>query len=106
MALNRRDRMREYILARVKQDDGGCLIWQGRTSGNGRGGGYPRFDFDGGTMAVHRAWWILENGPIPPRKQLDHTCRKRLCISCTELVTHKENQRRRDKARAMMCEAT
>lgn len=89
--------MRAYILSRVLVMPNGCGIWQGRSSGTGRGGGYPRFDYDGGTMAVHRAWWILENGPIPPRKQLDHTCRTRMCIFCTELVTHKQNQRRRAK---------
>jgi HNH endonuclease len=97
--------MRKRILSQVICDADGCLIWTGRTSGNGRGGGYPRFDFDGGTMAVHRAWWILENGPIPPRKQLDHACRKRLCISCTELVTHKQNQNRRAVAQRLLREA-
>jgi hypothetical protein len=107
--MTRREKMREYILARTIVDDDGCRIWTGRTSGNGRGGGYPRFDFDGGTMAVHRAW-ILENGPIPSRKQLDHTCRKRLCIDCTELVTHKVNQERRpaaqrEKRAQITCEA-
>lgn len=98
----RRERMMECILARTVVDEDGCRLWTGRTSGKGRGGDYPRFDYDGGTMAVHRAWWILHNGPIPPKKQLDHGCRKRMCISCTELVTHKVNQARRAEAQRKM----
>lgn len=93
----------------------GCWIWQGRTSGAegrgraGRGHGYPRVDIDGGTMAAHRAMWIIENGPIPPRKQLDHECRNRLCIrpgpGHNVMVTHLRNQRRRDAAaREMRCD--
>ncbi|MDQ0472781.1 hypothetical protein QO011_005811 [Labrys wisconsinensis] len=55
--------------------------------------------------------WIVEHGPIPPRKQLDHCCpgRRRRCINPwsehTELVTHKRNQARRDAARAIIAEA-
>jgi hypothetical protein len=57
-------------------------------------------------MAVHIVMFVLEHGPIPPRKQLDHLCRTRRCVNADhlELVTHKENQRRRDKAR-FECEA-
>ena len=42
--------------------------------------------------------WIVENGPIPPRKQIDHLCRNRRCVrpSHLEMVTHRKNQRRRD----------
>lgn len=79
-----------------------CLLWTGPTSGStGRGAGYPRMCVDGGTMAVHIVMWVIENGPVPPRKQLDHLCRNRLCVSPDhlEMVTHKENQRRRDRAR-------
>lgn len=79
----------------------GCEIWTGGTSGNGRGGQYPRMKLDGGTVAAHRAAWINENGMIPPKKQLDHICRNRLCVNPDhlELVTHRENMRRRDAAR-------
>lgn len=97
----RRTALREKILARVVEDADGCLIWQGPDSGKGRGGGYPRMNVDGGTMAVHIVWWVIENGPIPPRKQLDHLCRKRLCVTCTEMVTHKKNMKRRDQARGI-----
>ena len=98
----RRTTLRTKIMARVEVQEGedGCWIWTGADSGTGRGGGYPRMDFDGGKMAVHRALWIIENGPIPSKKQLDHTCRTRRCVrpDHCELVTHRENQRRRARA--------
>lgn len=98
---SRRDIIRDKVMSRVLIDEEGCFIWQGPDSGTGRGGGYPRMNLDGGTMAVHKVMWVVEHGPVPPRKQLDHKCRKRMCVnpSCTEMVTHKVNQKRRDEAR-------
>jgi len=80
---------------------GDCWIWDGPTSGNGRGGGYPRMCLDGQTVAVHRVIFTHFFGFIPGRKQIDHMCRNRLCCNPDhlELVTHKENQRRRDAAK-------
>ena len=86
------------ILSRVKTEKSGCWVWTGPTSGDGRGGGYPRMCLNGHTVAVHRVMWTHFNGYIPGKKQIDHTCRNRLCVnpSHLEMVTHKENQRRRD----------
>ena len=100
---NRRDRIRAKILARVEIDANGCWLWNGPTSGNsGRGKGYPRMSLSGQTVAVHLVMWTNEHGFIPGKKQLDHKCRNRLCVNPdpkhTELVTHKENMRRRDRA--------
>lgn len=106
----RREQIRAKILARVEIADapehmpehlGPCHLWTGPCSGSGRGGDYPRMNLDGGTVAVHIASWTNEHGLIPPRKQLDHLCRRRRCVNDAhlELVTHKENQRRRDAAR-------
>lgn len=97
--MSRREAIKERI-AKNTIAQGGCHIWTGATSGSGRGGGYPRMSLDGATVAVHRAAWINENGIIPPRKQIDHTCRNRLCVNPAhlELVTHRENMRRRDRA--------
>lgn len=55
---------------------------------------------DGQTVAVHLVLWTNENGYIPGRKTIDHRCRRRLCINLDhlELVTMKENARRRDEA--------
>ena len=102
----RRQSIRGKIYRRVSIEDRGhetpCHIWTGPTSGTGRGGGYARMNLDGATVAVHIANWVNENGMIPPRKQLDHLCDQRCCVreDHLELVTHKENQRRRDRRRA------
>lgn len=78
--------------------EGPCWEWQGGTSGNGRGGGYGRVCISGGTMAVHRVVYQIIHGPIPNKKQIDHKCKNRLCCNPQhlEMVTHKENQKRRD----------
>lgn len=106
----RRDFIREKILSRVVEEPapewldpalGPCQIWTGPTSGNGRGGGYPRMCLDGQTVAVHIVNWTNEHGYVPGKKQLDHLCRRRNCVNHMhlELVTHKQNQKRRDQAR-------
>jgi hypothetical protein len=76
-----------------------CHIWQGSDSGNGRGGGYPRMSLDGQTVAVHIVSYVNKNGYVPGKKQIDHVCNNRMCVNedHLEMVTHKENQRRRDK---------
>ncbi|WP_315751311.1 MULTISPECIES: HNH endonuclease signature motif containing protein [unclassified Bradyrhizobium] len=108
---SRRDRIRAKVMSRVEivagPLDTPCHIWTGPTSGStGRGKDYARMCLDGGTMAVHIVMWVLEHGPIPPRKQLDHRCRTRKCVNADhlEMVTHKQNQRRRDEARRFACE--
>lgn len=97
---------REAILAKVMKnvkidEDTGCWVWQGGTSGNGRGGGYPRMSLDGQTVAVHRVMYTNVHGYVPSKKQIDHKCRNRCCVNPDhlEMVTHRENQRRRDNAR-------
>lgn len=82
--------------------EGECLVWQGPTSGEGRGGGYGRVSFEGATSAVHLLVYTVIHGPIPRCKQVDHTCNRRLCCNPRHLqiVTHKTNQRLRDKRRA------
>lgn len=76
-----------------------CHIWQGGNSGDGRGGGYARMSLDGHTVAVHRVSFMNENGFVPLKKQIDHKCRNRMCVNelHLEMVTHKENQRRKKK---------
>lgn len=99
--LSRRTLILDKILQRVEVDEEtGCWNWTGPTSGGGRGGGYPRMCLDGQTVAVHRVIFTHFYGFIPGKKQIDHTCRNRLCVNPEhlEIVTHKENQRRRDLA--------
>lgn len=93
---------REKILNKINtktESVGECLIWKGPTSGNvGRGKGYPRMNLDGQTVAVHRVVYTHFNGYIPSKKQIDHTCNNRLCLSEGHLVltTHKKNCSLRD----------
>ena len=102
----RRTSIRERIMANVLvqflgyEIDGvpsACHIWQGSDSGTGRGGGYARMSLNGSTVAVHITSWCNENGLIPPKKQIDHKCNNRLCVNelHLEMVSHKENQKRR-----------
>lgn len=76
-----------------------CHVWQGPTSGNGRGGGYGRMCLDGQTVAVHIVVFTHYYGYIPSKKQIDHLCNNRLCCNPAhlEMVTHLRNQLRRAK---------
>ncbi|MEO0623124.1 MAG: HNH endonuclease signature motif containing protein [Pseudomonadota bacterium] len=102
--MSRRDDLFDRVMRRVRFEPGPkpdcCWIWTGPTSGDGRGGGYPRMSLDGQTVAVHRVMAVHRFGYLPASRQVDHTCRNRLCVNPNHLepVTHKENQRRRDAA--------
>jgi len=99
----RREKIIEKIFKRCTIVPGAldtpCFVWGGRDSGSGRGGGYGRIDIDGGTVATHRTIYTCLYGIIPPKKQIDHLCRNRLCCNPEhlEMVTHKQNQRRKPK---------
>ena len=98
---NRRRYIRQYVHDRVDVDkETGCWVWKNGDSGNGRGGGYARMTLNGHTVAVHRVMYTHMYGYIPGKKQIDHTCRNRLCVNPQHLqmVTAKENCKRRDKA--------
>lgn len=76
-----------------------CHLWNGPTSGNGRGGGYGRMSLNGHTVAVHLVVYTHYYGYIPGNKQIDHLCNNRLCCNPAhlEMVSHITNQRRRAK---------
>jgi hypothetical protein len=104
--MSRRERIREKIMARVHIDEEtGCWIWTGPTSGEtGRGAGYPRMNLDGQTVAVHIVMWTNEHGYVPGKKELDHVCRNRRCVrpdneKHVEMVTRKRNALRREQAK-------
>lgn len=101
------DGRRAEIFARIRErvrlcPRSGCWIWTGPDSGTGRGGGYPRFSLGDRTVAVHRVMATHAFGYIHPKQQVDHRCRNRRCVNPEhlEVVTHRENQRRRDAARS------
>lgn len=99
----RREEIYAKLISKIRiETESSCWLWQGPTSGNGRGGGYPRMTLNGQTVAVHRVIATHFFGLVPGKKQIDHVCRERLCVNPAhlEIVTHKQNQRRRDKARA------
>lgn len=55
---------------------------------------------DGQTVSVHRVMFTNAHGYVPGKKQIDHKCRNRMCVNPEhlEMVTHLENQKRRDRA--------
>lgn len=108
MPRDRRQLIRDKIMARVRIVPGPldtpCHEWVGPDSGEGRGGGYPRMCLNGHTVAVHIVSFVNENGFVPRKKQIDHKCRNRRCVNKEhlEMVTHRENQRRRAEAQREM----
>ena len=98
--VSRRDTILERILDRVKVDpESECWVWQGPTSGEGRGGGYGRMSLNSQTVATHIVVYTHFHGYVPGKRQVDHKCRNRLCCNPEhlELVSHLQNQRRRVK---------
>lgn len=95
---DRRKKIMGKILDRVVVDeDTGCWEWTGPTSGDGRGGGYPRMSLDGQTVAAHRVVFTNIHGYVPSKKQIDHKCNNRCCVNPEHLtmMTHLRNQRLR-----------
>ena len=108
MIQNRRNSIIQKIESRTEIIDNGfvlngvpspCFIWIGPTSGTGRGGHYGRMSLDGQTVAVHIVSFVHFFGFIPSKKQVDHLCCQRRCWNPQhlDLVTHLQNQRRRDQ---------
>jgi len=52
---------------------------------------------NGQTVAVHIVSYTNAYGYVPGKKQIDHKCNNRLCANPEhlEMVTHRENQKRR-----------
>ena len=95
---DRRQQIFDKIMAKVIIcKNTGCWNWQGGDSGKGRGGGYGRMSLNGHTVAVHIAMFVNFFGLVPGNKQVDHKCNNRKCCNPDhlELVSHKENQKRR-----------
>lgn len=101
LPLDRRSEVIGKLMGNVQVDaKTGCWNWMGGTSGSGRGGGYGRICISGHTAATHIVSYTHFYGYIPSKKQIDHLCKNRLCCNPThlEMVTHKQNQRRKRKS--------
>jgi hypothetical protein len=90
---------RENILAKLWSKSSydyatGCWLWNGPTSGNGRGGGYGRVSINDTTCAVHIVSYTHFYGYLPASRQVDHKCNNRRCWNPDhlQLVTHRRNQ--------------
>lgn len=80
----------ERFAAKWVETPSGCHLWTASTASNGR---YGSFSIGRQLVRAHRWAWEQEHGPVPNGFDLDHLCRKTLCVNPDhlELVTHREN---------------
>lgn len=71
----------------------GCELWTGPVNSNG----YPTYFGGGQPRQAYLVAWERAHGPVPPERELDHLCRRRLCVAPVhfEMVTRRENQLRK-----------
>lgn len=79
--------------AKVRVDpETGCHVW----AGGKQSSGYGAFKFGEHMGLAHRYAWEVVHGAIPLDKEIDHTCRNKVCVNVAhlEVVEHHENMRR------------
>lgn len=78
------------LARKSERDSNGCLLWRGYVD---KRTGYGIIGVDWRLVKVHRAAWVVANGPIPDGLKVCHTCDVRNCIEPTHLWlgTQKEN---------------
>lgn len=79
----------ERVVKRSVIDANGCWVYQGAMGGEGYGqvrvviDGVPASDRANRykTRETHRITWEAENGTVPPKHHLRHTCGNRACCN-------------------------
>lgn len=89
-----RQRLRQGLVTSASTFEGSpCLEW---SRGFANGYGTIKHSVPGLSTRVHVIAWVLQNGPVPAGRELDHRCRNKGCanVAHLEAVTHTENMRR------------
>lgn len=75
------------ILANARPGRGGCWLWMGSRHNDG----YAVLNSGGRQVKMHRASYLLNNGPIPQQRFVVHTCGNKACVNPEHLllVDHK-----------------
>lgn len=81
--------LEERFWRHVRKQEDGCWLWVGEKGRNG----YGNIRVNSDSRVAHRVGYELLRGPVPVGKQLDHTCRNRMCVNPAHLdvVTSREN---------------
>ena len=93
-----RDRLVQYMEARIQRNEAGCWVWKGRMGSKG----YGAVSHRSVNFRAHRIAFELLKAEIPPNLVLDHLCRNRACCNPDHLecVTNRENLMRGEGAAA------
>jgi len=75
--------------SKVSIQDNGCWLWLGYLNNKG----YGKLSVNLQPVYAHRFAFEQFRGPIPPDKEIDHTCRNHACVNPRhmDIVTTKEN---------------
>lgn len=70
--------------------NGPCHVFHGSPNSDG----YAHTSHNGKTIKIHRHVWEKANGTIPPKMEIDHQCRNRMCCNIDHLrvVTGRVNR--------------
>ncbi len=93
------EQWREKFYAKTDLTPDGCRVWTGSANERGYGYFYPAMRV---RFRAHRFAWMLERGPIPEDRIIDHLCRNRLCVNVEHLrlVTWRQNVMEADTSAA------
>lgn len=70
--------------SKIVIEENGCLTWQGAKGGSG--GAYGRAWNGERWVYIHRWFWEVYEGPIPPGMHLHHRCENPACVNLNHLM--------------------